>query len=344
MRVRLLLLFIIVSSSDIAQPRSYDSLQGIIFQMNKQQVAKDSLINVLIKQSETIKANNEILATALNTNDNIFGGLSTYFTLISILMSIIVIGLPLLNYFFVLKPNRESLVRLEKLETELPKKLESDFGSYLEGFEKRKAKQLIHSLENPANLGVVTNFFFVSDFSDFDDDDQRKVISFLRQYKDIEQIDRTILNSILKSRPSLLAEDYYKCVIQDEDKSDYEFAIKYLIDDDAERNIRFWEIIISASDKGHEILMDIYKQISKKYLGSPFDKKSTDKKNIGEKLVKLFFDNPKICDVLKSKTLSPRYTISGDINENTITWNPFLASTLYIKTYFNNMHRKENDG
>lgn len=303
---------------------------------------RDSLVNIILKQSESLKANNELLTNTLNANGNIFGGLSTYFTLISILISIIVIALPLINFFFVLKPSKESLLRLEKLEIDLPKKLEAEFGQYLESFEKRKAKQLINSLSNPSNLNQVVNFFFLSSFSDFDDEDQRTVIKFLQENKEIESMDRTVLNSILKARPSLIAENYYKSIIQNEEKEDFETAIDYLISNNPEQNIRFWEIIIKASENGHNILMDIFRNIFTSYLGNPFDKKSPDKKSLGETLVKLFFNNQIICDAVETKDLSEHFKMSGDINVNTINWNPFLESTIYIKKHFEQKSRKKN--
>lgn len=336
------ILFILFSIISFGQNKETDSLKHVISQLKLNQIEKDSLTSILIKQSETIKTNNEVLTNALNANSNIFTGLSTYFTLIAILVSIIVIALPLLNYFFVLKPNKESLDKLEKIEIDLPKKIESEFGDYLNGFEKRKAKQLIKSLEDIKNLSPVVNFFFLSSFSDFDDEDQLRIISFLKENKEIESMDRSILNSILQARPSLISENYYKSVIQDGEALDNKEAIEYLIKNNAKSNIRFWEIIISASENGHEILLDIFNHISKYYLGNPFDKKTPEKKELGESLTKLFFNNKTICDGVEQKSLPNKYKNTGDININTINWNSFLEDTLYIKNNFEGKRRKKS--
>lgn len=336
------ILFILFSIISFGQNKETDSLKHVISQLKLNQIEKDSLTSILIKQSETIKTNNEVLTNALNTNSNIFTGLSTYFTLIAILVSIIVIALPLVNYFFVLKPNKESLDKLEKIEIDLPKKIESEFGDYLNGFEKRKAKQLIKSLEDIKNLSHVVNFFFLSSFSDFDDEDQLRIVSFLKENKEIESMDRRILNSILQARPSLISENYYKSVIQDDEVLDNKEAIEYLIDNNAESNIRFWEIIISASENGHKILLDIFNHIYEYYLGNPFDKKTPEKKEVGESLTKLFFNNKTICDSVEQKSLPNKYKNTGDININTINWNSFLEDTLYIKNNFEGKRRKKS--
>lgn len=68
------------------------------------EVDKSSLgnnIDSINGQQNALKLQNEILNSALNANSNIFSGISTYFAVISILLTIIVVVLPLINYFFV---------------------------------------------------------------------------------------------------------------------------------------------------------------------------------------------------------------------------------------------------
>jgi hypothetical protein len=292
---------------------------------------KDSLIQVLSDQTYHLKTNNEILSTTLDANGNIFDGLSTYFTIISILLSIIVVAIPILNYFIVLKPNKETIKRLENLEIEIPQKIENDFGKYLEGFEKRKAKSLIKSLTDPSNLKQVVNFFFLSTFSDFDDEDQNIVVSFLENNREIEESDRRILTYILSYRVSLISESFFKKVIENMDPLDYIYAIEYLTDNTPEKYIKFWELVITASPKGHHILLDIFNHLLRNYVGSPVDKKSPDKVTFGKKTIELFFDNEAICNAIENQKLSKHKVINGTI----LGWNPFIKDTTYYKRFFN---------
>lgn len=301
---------------------------------------KDSIIKVLTDQSSALITKNEILSTTLDANGNIFDGLSTYFTLISILVSIIVIAIPFLNYFLVLKPNREALAKLEKLETDIPKKVEEDFGIYLEGFEKRKAKKLIQSLDDPTNLSQVMNFFFLSSYSDFDDDDQNRVVAFLEANKEIEYTDRMILNSILRTRPSLITESYYKKVLENGEKNDYEYAVEYLVEDNPEKHLKYWELIITASPKGHEILLDIFKHLLNEFVGNQLDKKTAEKKAFGEATIKLFFDSEAICNAVETKEL-PRHR-ENEININVINSNKFIKDTRYFAKYLDDNRQKKN--
>lgn len=345
MKYLLKIILLTLCFTSIAQTKAdndrFAKMQTQLDLINKRISEKDSVIKVLTEQSSALKTNNEILSTTLDANGNIFDGLSTYFTLISILVSIIVIAIPVLNYFLVLKPNKDALAKLEKLETDIPKKVEEDFGIYLEGFEKRKAKKLIQSLADPTNLNQVINFFFLSSFSDFDDDDQNSVVAFLTANKEIESTDRMVLNSILKSRHSLITESYYKSVLETGDKNDYQYALEYLVDNNPEKHLKYWELIITASPKGHEILLDIFKHLRDEFVGNPFtDKKAPDKKHFGETTIKMFFNNEAICNAVENKTL-PRHR-EDEININVINWHKYIKDTLYFTKYLDDNGRKKS--
>lgn len=315
--------------------------QNEINKLNRKIIEKDSLIAIITDQTRVIKSNNEILTQTLDANDKIFSGLSTYFSVISILVSIIVIAIPVLNYFLVLRPNQDTIKKLENLEQELPNKIDKDFGNYLENFEKRKAKSLIENLNNET-IDNFTNYFFLSDFSDFDDEDQNKIIEFLKKNPELESTDRLIIHAPLRRKPSLISESFYKDEIINEDKNNYKYAIEYLLNNEPEKNIKFWETIILASENGHTILMDIFEHLYKTYLGSPFDKKTTEKKKLGESVVKLFFNNETICKAVEQKPLPEKFKHSDNINANVINWNPFLEDTLYIKNNFVGKSRKKS--
>ncbi len=108
---------------------------------------------------EKVKQENKIYKTAIETDNNIFGGLSTYFTLISILLSIIVIAIPVINYFLVLKPNSESKEKIESLEKTVLEKIEKNFETYFEDLKKNKKRKILSFLDDRSKSSQVTNFF-----------------------------------------------------------------------------------------------------------------------------------------------------------------------------------------
>lgn len=294
----------------------------------------DSIVHSLQKKIYILENKNELLTTAIDVNNNIFGGLSTYFTVISILLSIIVIAIPVINYFLVLKPNRAVLSKLSKLENDFPKKLEADFGMYMSGFEKRKAKQLIETLNDKPNLSEIFNFFFISSFSDFDDYDIKTVVKFLQDQHDIDNMYRSVLNSILKSKPSATAESFYKNILESGSKDDYSHALEYLIDNDLKRNIKFFELLFKGSQKPHELLFDIFDHIYNRYLGSPFNKSTAEKKLQGEEKACLFLNNEDISTLALSQEI-PKL-VSDKININVVNWHPFIKETYYHKKKIEN--------
>lgn len=313
-----------------------ETVQQRLSSIEREMQLTDSIQKALKEQLATLKTQNDILSTALEASGTIFDGVSTYFTIVSILLSIIVVAVPVVNYFLVLKPNRETISKLEHLETEIPRKIEADFGIYLAGFEKRKVKQLINFLDEPDKLRDLLNFLFLSTYDDFDEEDQIKMIAYLEKEHETEDIDRRILNKVLSYKPSPISENYYRRVLEvGNQHPDYQFALEYLIDNTPEKFLPFWEMVIPASPSGHEILLDVFAYLRETYLGNDLDTKMYEKRSFGEATVKLFFNSRKICDAIALKEELP-YQRKMEMNMNVVTRYEFLKDTLYINTYYDN--------
>ena len=295
--------------------------------MKFNQTEKDSLIKILNEQSKTLKTSNDILNTTLNTNTNIFNGLSTYFTIISILLSIIIVAIPIVNYFLVLRPNQESLEKLKKLEVEIPEKIENNFDRYMSGFEKRKVKQQLSDLRNEYSMTQLSNHLTLYGSLVIDTEDLNNITSFLSLNQDENLPTRSSLNDILKSQNSLISEYFYKGVLEKEVKLDYKDALEFLIENNFENNLKFIELIIAGRLDGHEILLDIYHYLRDKYVFV------RDPQKNGLKKFLLLFNNEKICESVRRKTLPN--SRKDDIDEWMIEeFYPRLQETLYFKQNF----------
>jgi hypothetical protein len=295
-------------------------------------VTTDSVIDALSKKNKLLESQNELITTALNVNSSVFSGISTYFAVISILLTIIVVILPLVNYFFVLKPSEKAMRKVAVLEGELLSRVENNFEDYLLKIEHKKAKDLIRSLDTgPQAITAFANFFLLRSYSDFDVEDQNTVINFLEKKYEIEVINRLTLHNVLTSNPSRSCEAFYKKVLETGDKPNHEYAINYLVDNHPEDNIAFFELIIVNSPDGHKILREIIRHIEDDYIGSPMGSlKISETRAIGEQKIKLFLDNTKICDSVENKKADYHHQ---NISFMSFAQNAFIKETYYFKKY-----------
>jgi hypothetical protein len=280
----------------------------------------------------SIEQQNALLNTALNVNSNLFGGISTYFTVVSILLTIIVVILPLVNYFFVLKPSEKAMKKVAGLESELLEKIETNFEEYMVKIEHKKAKVLIRALATgPDALIPFVNFFFLREYSDFDDEDQNIMIDFLEKQYEVDHLNLISLHIKLGSRPSRSCEAYYKKIIETADKKNWDFALQYLINNEPEKNINFFEVNIVQSPDGHKILSQIVDYIQEEYIGSRLTNLTvSEKRKLGEEKFRLFMDNERICDSVENKELHMGHK---RINFALFPENKFIKDTYYYKKY-----------
>lgn len=293
--------------------------------------SQDSVLRILSYETKKIKFEKGLYEKAIEIDDKIFNGLSTYFTLISILLSVIVIAIPVVNYFLVLKPNKESQKKLESLEHKVIKKIEDNFETYFEVLKKKRNKLMISKLEDRSKLTEVSNHFLIEDSETLEEDDISKVIKFLEVNNDIEVFDKLILNSVVIDSKFLIAEKFYKSIFEKNDKENYEYAIKYLVKNNFETHINYITQLIKASEDGHNLLIDFFEYISKNYSS---EDKSSDKVEKGIKFINLLLNNDDILDGIKNKPI-PKGILFEEhrIDINVIYDNPYLRKTKYYKIY-----------
>jgi hypothetical protein len=249
-------------------------------------------------------------------------------------LTIIVVAIPLINYFLVLKPNQKILEKVENIETEVVKTMESNFETYFEKLRRQKTTKILNLLDNKLKISEVTSYFLLNDSDNLVEADISKIIAFLNSNMDIEKGDAIILNSIIIGSEFLVVEKYYKSIFEIDDEKRIEFAIEYLVENDFETHISYIEKMIKASDKGHHLLIRFFDYIQEKYLGNWMDKKVAEKKEIGIKYSKVLFDNENILNAIKGKEIPKTFGHVGHpININILNHNKFIRETKYYKIY-----------
>ena len=315
------------------------------------QKEKDSILEVLSIQHSKIDdiqnsqvrlhEENNVFKTTIDTNTNLFNGISTFFTIISILLTIIVIAIPLINYFLVLKPNEKIVKKVKNLETDVLKTMEGNFESYFEKLRRQKTLKILSLLDDRLKLSEVTGYFMLNDIDNLEEEDILKLIDFLKNNQDIEPTDAIILNSLVVHSGYLIAEKYYKSVFELELKNSEEYAIEYLVENDFESHIPYIEKILKANDKGHHLLIKFFDYIQDKYIGNWQDKKVSEKKEIGIKYAKLLFDNDKILKSIEDKEIPKTFGFEEHpININRLNDNKYLRETKYYEKYLKEMDDK----
>ena len=321
--------------------QNINSIQIQTEQIKNRQIRTDSILKSVVERQNYLKQENDIFKTTIDTNSNIFSGISTFFTIVSILLTIIVIAIPLINYFLVLKPNQKVLEKVENLETDVLKTMEGNFEAYFEKLRRKKTTKILSLLDDRLKLSEVTSYFLVNDSDNLEEADIAKIIEFLNVNTDIETADASILNSIVIETGLLTAEKYYKSIFEKDDQKRFKFAIEYLLENDFETHIPYIEKIIKANDQGHHLLIEFFDYIQEKYLGNWMDKKVVEKKEIGIRYSKLLFDNENILKAIEAKEVPKTFGFEDHpMNANILSDNKFLQETKYYKVYLEEYDKK----
>jgi len=317
------------------------AIQAQTKELKNRQEKSDSMLTTVIERQNYLKQENDIFKTTIDTNTNIFNGISTFFTIISILLTIIVIAIPLINYFLVLRPNQKIVEKVENLEADVLKTMEGNFEAYFEKLRRQKTTKVLSLLDDRLKLSEVTSYFMLNDSDNLEEADIAKIIEFLDTNKDIEKTDASILNSIVIETGLLIAEKYYKSIFEKDDEKSFEFAIEYLVENDFENHIPYIEKIIKANDKGHHLLIKFFDYIQEKFIGNWMDKKVSEKREIGIKYAKLLFDNDNILKAIDNKEIPKTFGFEEHpININRLNDNKYLRDTKYYKIYLEEMDKK----
>lgn len=289
-----------------------------------------------MNENKFLKSKNESLEISLKSNNYVFNGISSFLTAITIILAILsillVIFIPLLNYFLVIKPSKEMKNKIENIEQNLMSDIERKFEYFYQNFEKKKIKKLFEKLNKRMDYSALISFIHQTNYSDFDDDDQRIVIGFLKKNIELELYNLDPINSILISKPSDMATLFYKETFESKNNINHKYAIKYLVDNDF---FSFLKKEITNSNYGSDYMIHVFEYISNTFLSSY---NTTKQKEIGQNLIEKYLNDKDICESLKPKKHSFKkdniFNILFTIYETPFyEQNPFIKNTCYYKLF-----------
>lgn len=289
----------------------------------------DSLLN----ENTLLKNKNELLETSLKSNNYVFSGISTYLTALSIILLIIGIAIPFLNYYIVIKPNKKVKKKIKNLEENLVSDIENRFEHIYQNFEKKKIKKLFEKLDKSMDYSTLISFIHQTNYSDFDDDDQRIVVNFLKKNLEMEFGGSSSLNSILISMPSDVATLFYKETFESKNNNNHKYAIEYLVKNNF---FPFLKKEIINSNNGSKYMIHIFEYISDSCLSSY---NTSKQKEIGQYLIEKYLNDKDICKSLKIekpliKTDNIFNILLNSVYETPFyKQNPFIKNTCYYKLF-----------
>jgi len=283
----------------------------------------------LSKEILLLERKNELLNTSLKSNSYTFDGISSYLTVITIILTILAIFVPILTYIFLIKPYKKLKRKMKNIEQEI----ESKFDLFYKNYEKKKFKTLINQLKENHNYKDLVSFMNTTNYKNYDDSDFNIVVEFLK--KDIEIEDLYSLHHILNFKLNNISTLFYKETFESEKNNNYRFAIEYLVNDGKDDFFPFLKKQIINSFNGHNLMLDILEYTEYYYLNS----ESLSKKNIANVIIKKYFNNKEICQSLELKKLPDNrknifIRFKNDLYESTLyNKNPFIKETEYYNLY-----------
>jgi len=335
----------------------------------------NSQLQKLIKNKElTIEILEQRLEQASNTiaNQNFFlNNFGVIYVIITIIVGILAFGLPLAVYLLGLKPTQKELEKLEnkvsteleklnsienKVSTELEKldnkvtqTLKNSFESYFEELRKKKQSQFLSMLEDRRQLPEVSDYFQVHGFYQYEEDIVL-IINFLSANKDVDKEYASQFNHYVIESGFLIAEKYYRTILDNDEEENLIYAIYYFVKNDFESHLSYIEKIIKTNEKGHHLLIKFFNCIQQEFIGCGA-KKMPEKLDVGIKYVKSLFDNDNILKAIEDKEIPEENEImEGCLLDfmdfktkpiiNFLDANDYLRETKYYKKYLEEKDKK----
>lgn len=219
----LYILFLFCSLNIVAQNKQIQTdqkqiatLQDSISTINensKKQADKIDLLEQRISQA----------SDTINNQNSLLGGFETIYAIISIVIALLGIGLPLVTYFFGIKPSQDAV---KELENNVDKKL----AQYLANSRKKRVDEAINNLksQNTELINNAINYISVTQHDGFTDEQIYKIVLLLKNDNISDNIKITLAH-VLTNRKIDIATEYFLNKITDKNSNFKYPAIKYFI-------------------------------------------------------------------------------------------------------------------
>jgi len=194
------------SHNEFNSPQQHNSKFADSLRVLNQRIdVLEKKISALQETSHTQKLNEaiDIASHTIESQDSLLNGFGTLYTIITILLAIIGVALPILTYFFGIKPSVETVKALTD-------NLDKRFTEYLRD---SRTKQINLALENLTSnnmelRGNAVNYLSLTQYEGFSDDQLFRIFRLLKTPGIDEQTANT-LNWILAGKINVISEEYF---------------------------------------------------------------------------------------------------------------------------------------
>jgi hypothetical protein len=203
-------------------------------------------IKKLEYQNEILKERLEQASDTINNQNSIVSGFSLIYTIITIIIALLGITLPILTYFFGIRPSQKALSEFEK---NIDKKMEE----YIENSRNNQIEEAIENLSGNNQELIINaiNYLNITAHQGFKETQIFNILKVLRE-SELDDSKKGAIANLFISKKSSYATDYFKSAIflKGNIKT---AAIRYFANNDLSENLElFRQLLKNANDQNSE--------------------------------------------------------------------------------------------
>ncbi|OYU78924.1 MAG: hypothetical protein CFE23_16410 [Flavobacterium sp. BFFFF1] len=203
-------------------------------------------------ENAVLKERLEQASDTINNQNSMVSGFSVIYTIITIIIALLGISLPILTYFFGIRPSQKALIEFEK-------NIDSKMAEYLEESRNKQIDQAIENLSEADQELVINaiNFLSITNHQGFKENQIFKLFHVLKE-SNLDDPKKMVIANLLSSKKNIYATEYFKSVLQL--KNNFKSAaIKYFANNGLSENVNlFRDSLKETSDQNKEFHMILY--------------------------------------------------------------------------------------
>lgn len=197
-------------------------------------------------ENKILKERLEQASDTINNQNSMVSGFSVIYTIITIIIALLGISLPILTYFFGIRPSQKALSEFEK-------NIDQKMGEYLENSRNDQIEQAIENLSGSNQELIISsiNFLSITNHQGFKESQVFKIFKVLRE-SNLDDAKKSVLANLLSSKKNIYATDFFKSAlfVNGNVKG---AAIKYFANIDLSENVNlFRQLLKDSADQNSE--------------------------------------------------------------------------------------------
>lgn len=214
--------------------------------VEKLNVDKKIEFSELKSQNTILKERLEQASDTINNQNSMVSGFSVIYTIITIIIALLGITLPILTYFFGIRPSQKALSEFEK-------NIDQKMGKYLENSRNNQINQAIENLSGNNQELIISaiNFLSITNHQGFKENQIFKIFKVLRE-GNLDDAKKGVIANLLSSKKNVYATDYFKTALFLSGNIKCA-SIKYFANNDLSENVNlFRQLLKKAPDQNSE--------------------------------------------------------------------------------------------